>query len=96
MIFNPVKPTEFVVSVQHPGSTDLDTVNGGQGDALWKFDITDVVPPTCEKGGRYNHISWARGHAIKTCSFDWDFNYIRKLERTVKHKHGRNHWHWYR
>lgn len=39
MIFNPVKPTEFVVAVQHPDSTDLTQVPNGLGDALWKFDI---------------------------------------------------------
>lgn len=86
MIFNPVKPTEFVVSVQHPSSTDLDDVADGQGDALWKFDIADVVPPTCDKG-RYNRISWAGGRAITTCSFDDDFNFVRKLQRTAKHRY---------
>lgn len=80
MIFNPAKPTEFVVSVQHPGSTDLETVEGGQGDALWKFDISNTVPPTCEKG-RYNQISYSKGKRVKTCSFDFDANFTRKLDR---------------
>ena len=86
MIFNPVKPTEFVVSVQHPSSTNI---AGGQGDALWKFDITDVVPPTCERGHRYNKVSYAHGRYISTCSSDADFNYVRKLNQTSKqgHKH---------
>ncbi|MEZ4279865.1 MAG: DUF839 domain-containing protein [Myxococcota bacterium] len=39
MIFNPLAPTEFVVHIQHPDSTDLDLVPGGFGDALWEFDI---------------------------------------------------------
>lgn len=39
MIFNPLRPTEFVVNVQHPDSTDLDAVPGGFGDALWQFDV---------------------------------------------------------
>lgn len=49
MIFNPAKPTEFVVSVQHPSSTDLAAVPDGFGDAVWSFDLKDVVPPTCKK-----------------------------------------------
>lgn len=91
MIFNPANPTEYVVSVQHPSSTDAGNVAGGQGDSLWKFDITDVVPPTCDNG-RYNRVSFAKGRALTTCSFDSDFNYVRKLSRTVK-----RHWHdWHR
>ncbi|MDQ8181660.1 alkaline phosphatase PhoX [Pelagicoccus sp. SDUM812005] len=41
MIFNPVKPTEFVLAVQHPDSTNLANVPNGLGDALWKFEISD-------------------------------------------------------
>lgn len=40
MIFNPEKPTEFVVAVQHPDSTDLAKVPDGLGDAVWKFDLS--------------------------------------------------------
>ncbi len=43
MIFNPLAPTEFVVHVQHPESTDLDLVPGGFGDALWEFDIKNAA-----------------------------------------------------
>ena len=94
MIFNPVKPTEFVVSVQHPSSTNQDNVPGGQGDSLWKFDITDVVPPTCEHG-HYNEVSYAKGRFITTCSSDYDFNYVRKLKQTVKQDRDHDHhWHW--
>ena len=82
MIFNPANPTEFVVSVQHPSSTNLDNVAGGQGDALWMFDIADVVPPTCKRN-RYNRHSFHNGRYIRTCSNAWDFNYVRKLERTA-------------
>lgn len=85
MIFNPVKPTEFVVSVQHPDSTDLVNVENGFGDALWKFDITDVVPPICEKGQRYNRHSFHKGGFVSTCSNSYDFNFVRKINRTVKH-----------
>lgn len=41
MIFNPSEPTEFVVAIQHPDSTDLSVVPNGLGDAVWKFDISD-------------------------------------------------------
>lgn len=42
MIFNPVNPTEFVVAVQHPDSTDLAVVPNGLGDAIWKFDLSSI------------------------------------------------------
>ncbi len=42
MIFNPVKPTEFVVAVQHPDSTDLAKVPDGLGDAVWMFDLSTI------------------------------------------------------
>lgn len=42
MIFNPQVPTEFVVAVQHPDSTDLSNVPEGLGDAVWRFDISAV------------------------------------------------------
>jgi hypothetical protein len=93
MIFNPANPTEFVVSVQHPDSTNLDAVADGHGDALWKFDITDVVPPTCEKGQRYNYHSFHKGRHISTCSSSSDFNFVEKLQQTEKpkkHKHHKN------
>jgi len=46
MIFNPAKPTEFVVAVQHPSSTDLETVPEGLGDAVWQFDISTAGTAT--------------------------------------------------
>lgn len=49
MIFNPKKPTEFVVAVQHPTSTDLSVVPSGFGDALWTFDVKHVAAP-CPSG----------------------------------------------
>lgn len=42
MIFNPQIPTEFVVAVQHPASTNLDVVTDGHGDAVWMFDISNI------------------------------------------------------
>ncbi|MCH6258334.1 DUF839 domain-containing protein [Puniceicoccaceae bacterium K14] len=40
MIFNPEVPTEFVLAVQHPTSTDLGLIENGLGDSVWKFDIS--------------------------------------------------------
>ena len=79
MIFNPANPTQFVVSVQHPASTDLNTVAGGQGDALWVFDLEDVVAPICEKSKKHSHF-----HVVRTCSNDYDFNFVKMLERAAK------------
>ena len=42
MIFNPERPTEFVVAVQHPDSTDLAQVPNGLGDAVWTFDLSTI------------------------------------------------------
>ena len=42
MIFNPAKPAEFVIAVQHPDSTSLAAVANGHGDAVWQFDISDI------------------------------------------------------
>ena len=39
MIFNPKVPTQFVIAVQHPDSTDLAVVPDGLGDAVWAFDL---------------------------------------------------------
>src|SRR5690606_17070526 len=49
MIFNPVKPTEFVVAVQHPRSTDLEGYPTGFGDAIWTFDLSNVAAPPCSE-----------------------------------------------
>ncbi|GAB3278603.1 alkaline phosphatase PhoX [Parahaliea aestuarii] len=84
MIFNPAVPTQFVVSVQHPDSTDISAVDGGQGDALWLFDVSDVAPPSCEKGGNYNRHSFGRGgRYIRTCSND-DPNFAGELRKAAR------------
>jgi hypothetical protein len=49
MIFNPRKPTEFVITVMHPDSTDLTAVPGGFGDALWEFDVKGTGHPLINK-----------------------------------------------
>ena len=98
MIFNPKKPTEFVVAVQHPDSTNLDVYPEGQGDALWLFNISNVVPPVCEKDDsaedeyhdkRYgNHHKMNRN--LRTCSEAEDFNFVKKLERVAKKQQRKN------
>lgn len=60
MIFNPAIPTEFIISVQHPNSTDLANVPSGLGDSVWAFDLSGV--PNAEfvkalKRGRFRFIS---------------------------------------
>lgn len=82
MIFNPAKPTQFVVAVQHPDSTGI---TSGQGDALWVFDLKDVVAPICEKAKRHTFHN-----PVRTCSHDYDFNFVKALERAGD-KHGHKH-----
>src|SRR5690606_4492131 len=86
MIFNPAKPTQFVVSVQHPASTDLNSVAGGQGDALWLFDLKDVVAPVCEKS---HHRG---GNPVRTCSNDGDFHFVKMLEWAGEHERNDRPW----
>lgn len=81
MIFNPAKPTQFVVAVQHPNSTDLGLVPNGFGDALWSFDLKNIVAPPCKTGGGH---SW-RGRDVKACSKD-NGQFVRELEHA-----GRRH-----
>lgn len=80
MIFNPAKPTQFIISVQHPESTN---VEGGMGDALWQIDLKDVVAPPCLKkddhGYRHGH---KRG--MKTCDSRDSSNFINKLIKASK------------
>lgn len=52
MIFNPVKPNEFVLSVQHPTSTTLGKDKQGFGDAIWLFDISKIVSPVIKSKTR--------------------------------------------
>ena len=47
MVFHPHDHTRFVLSVQHPFSTDRRLVTGGFGDAVWEFDVADAKPPAC-------------------------------------------------
>lgn len=67
MIFNPAYPSEFVVAVQHPDSTDIDGVPNGFGDALWRFDLNSVVPPKCKRG-YFRSLRNAQYPWVRTCS----------------------------
>lgn len=92
MIFHPTDPTKFVVAVQHPDSTDLSNVENGFGDAVWEFDIRNVVPPRCNYDRQWQHYSWKNNGWITTCSDDYDFSFIKALERAGKPRHGWGYW----
>jgi hypothetical protein len=66
MVFHPRRPTEFVVNVQHPDSTDLSAVPGGFGDALWEFDVKGTGHPLINKL-RLAGLT----DAIKNLDFTW-------------------------
>lgn len=78
MIFNPARPTQFIVNVQHPDSTD---VAGGQGDATWLIDVANVVPPPCVNNTGHHHPeNWRKNkHGATSCNSHDDSNFIRKL-----------------
>ena len=85
MEFNPEIPTEFVVAVQHPDSTDLSNVPDGFGDAVWMFDITNVVPPPCLDGDDdyYYKNKWRRSK-IRTCNDDKGVKFVKALKRAAR------------
>lgn len=94
MIFNPTDPTQFVVAVQHPDSTDLTNVPDGFGDAIWAFDLDEVVPPTCEKGSGWNqYYDYRHRKHIRTCSTNYDVNFVKELKKSAYKKNKRwKHW----
>lgn len=65
MIFNPARPTRFVAAVQHPDSTNI---LGGTGDALWAFNLRNIVPPEMCKYRKYRR-------------YNSGCNYIRMLKK---------------
>ena len=85
MIFNPRRPTQFVVAVQHPDSAAPTDANpaGHFGDAIWKFNVKNVVPPVCknEKDRGYHHFG---RHRIQTCASAHDVNFVRHLRKAGK------------
>lgn len=62
MIFNPTVPTEFVMAVQHPDSTNLANVPDGLGDAVWQFDLSLI--PNQDFVDALNEAGAARGHVL--------------------------------
>lgn len=77
MIFNPANPTQFVVAVQHPDSTDIEAVENGQGDALWMFDLKNTVPPVCQKA---KNRHWWNAWLKPTCTNAEDYYFPELLE----------------
>jgi secreted PhoX family phosphatase len=85
MIFNPAKPTQFVVAVQHPDTTaDGAVVQAGFGDAIWSFDLENIAPPVCDRyGWRYE----------PTCTHAADYKFVELLQRTQRRDRDRR-WNW--
>jgi len=88
MIFRPGHPTQFIINVQHPESTDLTKVADGQGDSTWLIDLKGVVAPPCVKGDgdhyRHHHERH-HGHGVKTCSDGDDVNFVKKLMKAGRY-----------
>jgi len=93
MIFSPKDPSKFVLAVMHPTSVDI-SVNNGFGDAIWEFDLQDVVPPTCDDHrGRFGDVySWKKRQWVRTCSRDYDYNFVKMLEWAGKPKSKHSRW----
>ncbi len=83
MIFNPANATQFVVTVQHPDSTNLNIYEQGFGDSLWMFDIAEVYPTRC------NEYS-VRARGVKNCEYGSDNNFVDKLEEKGRKKYRRD------
>jgi hypothetical protein len=77
MIFNPANPTQFIIAVQHPDSTDLSKVPDGYGDALWLFDISDVVAPSCVDKDDHRHGK----RSGKNCRNSDDNYFVKQLKK---------------
>ena len=71
MIFNPAKPTRFIINVQHPESTT--DVDNGMGDATWEFDLSDVVAPPCVEHDQQDRVT--------TCDESDGTNFVKKLTK---------------
>jgi secreted PhoX family phosphatase len=83
MIFNPTKPTEFIMAVQHPTTTNT---AGQQGDALWVFDLSNVVAPPCVDKDE-DGVGRGDKRGVKTCDEHDSSNFIKKLQHA-----GKSHW----
>lgn len=81
LVFHPTDPSRFVMAVQHPDSTDLVAVPGGFGDAVWEFDVSKIVPPTCEgPRSKWMTLDARSGKWVRACSSSADFNFVTQLE----------------
>jgi len=78
MLFDPQDPTTFFLAVQHPTSTNLETVPEGMGDALWEFNIAATVPPPCDSDNAF--IACDEFGANGVLSFD------KQLERVTRER----------
>jgi hypothetical protein len=94
MIFHPTDPTKFVLAVMHPDSTDLSIVPGGFGDAVWEFDLSDVVPPKCDNANSWPIYNWNSRRWISTCTSAYDFNFVEQLEHAGRPRHRRSFGSW--
>lgn len=92
MIFNPQDPTQFVVNVQHPDTTDLDAHPDGFGDALWQFDVS---------GAPERHLIWKLKKAGKLQARK-NRDYTERCEKAMRQQmrprrgHGHKHGHWFK
>lgn len=81
MIFHPLAPTKFVLAVQHPTSTDMESVPEGFGDSVWEFDVGNILPPPCappdDGAGLFD--SWKTGHETTCTSLDSDLSFGSQL-----------------
>ena len=86
MIFNPVKPAQFIINIQHPDSTN-NQING-QGDATWMIDISNVVAPPCVKDVRMNRGKdvgeKGRKNRVRTCQKEDESNFVKQLLKAGK------------
>ena len=73
MIFRPNHPTQFIINVQHPDSTD---VAGGMGDATWLIDMKGVVAPPCVKDDDHHEGS----SEVNACNSDNNSNFVEALK----------------
>ncbi|MCP5184328.1 MAG: DUF839 domain-containing protein [Pseudomonadales bacterium] len=84
MIFRPQYPTQFIVHIQHPESVD-ESVEGGQGDALWLLDVKDVVAPPCDFRFAVDPVTGVRSrelvqdYATRTCAAEKS-TFVRQLK----------------
>ncbi len=82
MVFHPVSRAKFAMAVQHPASTDLESVPEGFGDAVWEFDVSAVLPPPCAPAdadaGLFN--SWEATEATTCTALDSDLSFLTQLQ----------------